>query len=171
MSEISLVILDRDGTLNKRIPNSYLLKIDDIERPNDFHELAKLCNSGIKIGVVSNQACVSKKLISHSSVITITKLVLKPILEIEGDSIFICTHQDFENCTCRKPKPGLILKCLEYFDVNASDAIFVGDTEQDSEAAASAGVKFIGVCWNGGCLGKECLHSITNAVEAILSFR
>jgi histidinol phosphatase-like enzyme len=73
MSEIKLVILDRDGTLNKRIPNNYLLKIDDIERPKDFHELAKLCNSGIKFGVASNQACVSKKLISRPSVISITK--------------------------------------------------------------------------------------------------
>jgi D-glycero-D-manno-heptose 1,7-bisphosphate phosphatase len=171
MSEIKLVILDRDGTLNKRIPDNYLLKIDDIERPKDFHELAKLYNSGIKFGVASNQACVSKKLISRPSVISITKLVLKPILEIDDNSIFICTHQDFENCTCRKPKPGLILKCLEFFDTNASDAIFIGDTERDSEAAASAGVKFIGVCWNSECLGKQCLHSITNAVKAILSFR
>lgn len=171
MSEIKLVILDRDGTLNKRIHNNYLLKIADIERPKDFYELSKLCSSGIKIGIASNQACVSKKLISRQSVITITKSVLKPILEIDDDSIFICTHQDFENCTCRKPKPGLILKCLEYFDANASDAIFIGDTERDSEAAASAGVKFIGVCWNSECLGEECLHSITNVVKAILSSR
>ena len=30
--------------------------------------------------------------------------------EIELDDIFVCYHDDKDNCNCRKPKPGLLLE-------------------------------------------------------------
>jgi len=59
MNKIKLLMLDRDGTLNKRIPDNYLLKEKDILWPADFNDLLKIINSDIKISVVSNKACVS----------------------------------------------------------------------------------------------------------------
>jgi D-glycero-D-manno-heptose 1,7-bisphosphate phosphatase len=169
MNKIKLVMLDRDGTLNKRIPDNYLVKEKDILWPADFNDLLKIINSDIKISVVSNQACVSKKLISYSDVISLTKSVISPLFEIDEKSIFICTHQEIENCFCRKPKPGLILKSLEYFKISSGDSVFIGDSEKDAEAASAANVRFIGVCWNSKCLGQKCVHSLSSAVDIILS--
>jgi HAD superfamily hydrolase (TIGR01509 family) len=44
-----------------------------------------------------------------------------------------------------KPAPDLLLACLERTGVAANSAIFVGDTLVDRDAAAAAGVAFVGV--------------------------
>jgi len=168
MSKVKLLMLDRDGTLNKRIPNGYLLAEKDILRPTDLDSLVRIIDYNIKIAIISNQACISKKMISYEEIIKITKSILRPSIEIDDRSIFICPHQESENCFCRKPKPGLILKCLEYFNINKADSVFIGDSNLDAEAAKIADVRFFGVCWDSKCQGEICLHSISNAVDRIL---
>jgi D-glycero-D-manno-heptose 1,7-bisphosphate phosphatase len=161
-------MLDRDGTINKRIHNSYLLKNQDIIRPIDFSSLVNIHNSDIIISIVSNQPCISKKIITYSEVVSLTQFLVRPIFELSEESIFICPHQEKEGCDCRKPKPGLILKCLEYFDISPDQSIFVGDTEKDATAAREAGVQFFGVCWDSPCLGERCFHTISNVVSNII---
>lgn len=168
MNKVKLLMLDRDGTLNKRVPNGYLLSEKDISRPPDLDSLVRLTNSGVEVAIVTNQACISKKMISYEETVKITKSVLCPSIEIDDRSIFICPHQENENCFCRKPKPGLLLKCLEYFKINKADSVFIGDSNLDAEAAKNADVRFFSVCWDSNCQGKICLHSISNAVDRIL---
>jgi len=167
-SGIKLVMLDRDGTINKRIHNNYLLKTQDIIRPVDFDSLIKIHNSNIIISIVSNQPCISKKIITYSEVVLLTQFLLRPIFELSEESIFICPHQENEGCNCRKPKPGLIFKCLEYFGISPTQSIFVGDTEKDATAASESGVQFFGVCWDSKCLGDKCLHTISDVVDRVI---
>jgi HAD superfamily hydrolase (TIGR01662 family) len=44
----------------------------------------------------------------------------------------------------RKPQPGMLLSALQYFNIEADNALFIGDYETDAEAAISAGIPF---CW------------------------
>jgi len=44
-----------------------------------------------------------------------------------------------------KPHPEMIEKCLQYFAVQPSNAVFVGDSETDHHAALAAGVHFVAV--------------------------
>jgi HAD superfamily hydrolase (TIGR01662 family) len=44
----------------------------------------------------------------------------------------------------RKPQPGMLLSALQYFQIEADDALYIGDYETDAEAAKSAGLPF---CW------------------------
>ncbi len=44
-----------------------------------------------------------------------------------------------------KPAPDLLVACLERAGVQASAAVYVGDTELDRDAAAGAGVAYVGV--------------------------
>ncbi|MBI3770992.1 MAG: HAD family hydrolase [Deltaproteobacteria bacterium] len=44
-----------------------------------------------------------------------------------------------------KPAPDLLVACLEHAGVEASAAVYVGDTELDRDAAAGAGVAYVGV--------------------------
>ena len=48
-----------------------------------------------------------------------------------------CPHFPDQNCECRKPKPGMILKFANGYDL--SQMIFVGDNPSDMEAAHNAG--------------------------------
>lgn len=45
----------------------------------------------------------------------------------------------------RKPDPAGIIYALAYLGVSAERAVFVGDSQVDADAAAAAGVRFIGV--------------------------
>jgi phosphoglycolate phosphatase len=42
-----------------------------------------------------------------------------------------------------KPYPDPLIKILEYFEIEASDALYVGDSELDEIAAKAAGVPFV----------------------------
>ncbi len=44
-----------------------------------------------------------------------------------------------------KPHPDMLLYCLERFGVDPSSAVYVGDQRGDAEAAAAAGMRFIGM--------------------------
>lgn len=44
-----------------------------------------------------------------------------------------------------KPDPGGLILAMERLGVEADDAIYVGDTTIDAEAAANAGLRFVGV--------------------------
>lgn len=169
MTKIELVIFDRDGTLNRKSLNKYLLSSKEILWPDDIIEIQKLCLAGIKLSIATNQSCISKKLVSEEEVIEITQTVVSPICSLESTSIFICKHDDGDNCSCRKPQPGLILNATNHFKVAPEESIYIGDSRIDVQAAEAAGVEFLGVCWDNRCLGEKCLHTLTNVVEYILA--
>jgi len=58
------------------------------------------------------------------------------------DKIYSCFHHpDFNiNCDCRKPKPGLILKAINEYNINIDDSWMIGDKITDIEAAHNAGI-------------------------------
>jgi D-glycero-D-manno-heptose 1,7-bisphosphate phosphatase len=57
------------------------------------------------------------------------------------DKIYYCPHGWDENCDCRKPKPGMIFKAQQEWNLNLSNTYFVGDDERDIIAGEQANVK------------------------------
>ena len=49
-----------------------------------------------------------------------------------------------------KPAPDLLMACLDRAAVRASQAVYIGDTELDRDAAAAAGVPYVGVGASSG---------------------
>ena len=49
-------------------------------------------------------------------------------------SIF-CPHNPDENCTCRKPKSGMILQSLNDFSIDLENSWLIGDKLSDIECA------------------------------------
>jgi len=167
MTNKRIVMLDRDGTLNARIRNGYLLNSEDMRRAGDLDCLRMLEDLGFQLCVVTNQACVSKKLIDIFAVKKLTQEILYPVTKISESQLFFCTHQEFENCLCRKPKPKLLQDCLAHNQADSASSFFIGDSLSDKEAAKSAGVTFLGVCWDGECMGPSCSHTLLGAVKNI----
>ena len=56
----------------------------------------------------------------------------------------------------KKPAPDLIWEAMKNLQVNSSEAIYVGDSEVDLEAAANAGIPCISVAW--GFKGRRFLE-------------
>lgn len=139
-----LILLDRDGVLNKEL-GGYVTNTDDFEvLPHVVGNLLRLKKAGYKFIIITNQSGIAKKMYTHDMLNAIhSKLIetLKPHgLLIE--QIYYCPHHpDFSQCLCRKPKSGMIEKALARFGVKPEQAIMIGDTPRDIEAAEGAGVK------------------------------
>lgn len=145
MSRLPAVFLDRDGILNRSIvlngkpyPPS---RLDDLEvPPGSITSLWQLADLGYVLIGVTNQPEVARGTQSRELVETLNA-VLQTRLPVR--EIFVCYHDDSDNCTCRKPKPGLILQAAEKYGLDLSRSWMVGDRWKDVAAGQAAGLKTI----------------------------
>ncbi|MDO8773385.1 MAG: HAD-IIIA family hydrolase, partial [Burkholderiaceae bacterium] len=55
------------------------------------------------------------------------------------DAVFYCPHTPTDDCSCRKPLPGLFNQIIERTSVEAHTIACAGDSLRDMQAAAAAG--------------------------------
>jgi D-glycero-D-manno-heptose 1,7-bisphosphate phosphatase len=138
------VILDRDGVLNYEAPEgSY------VRDPSEFHwlpgaleGLALLRRAGVRLSVATNQAGVGRGVMSLEQLAAVHERMQREAAAQGAalDAVLYCPHAPEEQCSCRKPAPGLIEAAVARSGVAASDTIVVGDDRRDLEAAQRAGV-------------------------------
>ena len=139
------VFLDRDGVLNEAI-----IREGKPHPPRDLSELVitqgaraaleELEREGYLLIVVTNQPDVARGKANRVDVSAINAQ-LAAILPL--DAIVVCEHDDKEECDCRKPKPGMILRARERFGVDLALSFMVGDRWRDIEAGRRAGCRTI----------------------------
>ena len=139
------VFLDRDGVIN-RYPGDtkYVTSWREFRfLPKAKKAIAKLHKNKFKIFVISNQAGVNKGIFSQKTLDFITKNMLREIEKYQGkiDGVYYCTHRQEENCSCRKPKAGLIHLAKKRYRINLKNSFFIGDTIRDVKTAKAAGCK------------------------------
>ena len=139
------VFLDRDGVINKvyikdglpQSPNS----LDELKiLPGVKESIIKLKKLNFICLMVTNQPNVSRKKIDKNSVIQMNNFLKN---EIALDDIFVCYHDDSDNCNCRKPKPGLLLQAGKKWDVDFKKSFMIGDRWRDIQAGEKVGCKTI----------------------------
>ena len=64
-------------------------------------------------------------------------------IELPDLALQLCPHRWEVNCTCRKPRPGMLKAIMEYYRVGPVDTLFVGNHEADRRAAAEATTAFV----------------------------
>jgi len=139
------LFIDRDGVINRSVVlPDYLSRVEQFEfLPETFTSLQKLSRAGYDFYVITNQAGISRGQVTKEQVTEVHAYMLEELrahgIVIQG--IYMCPHQDSDNCNCRKPKPGLLLQAISEHDLDPSDVIFVGDRDTDMQAARAAGVK------------------------------
>lgn len=147
------IFLDRDGTINKYV--GFLRNIDDFELLPGVTDAIKTINaSGYLVIVVTNQPVVARGEVTIPELQEIHNK-METLLGAEGaylDAIYYCPHHPHKGyegevpelkieCECRKPKPGMLLKAAEEFNIDLSQSWMVGDGENDIKAGAAAGCK------------------------------
>lgn len=136
-----LIALDRDGVINQDSP-SYIKSPEEWQAmPGSIVAIAKLCAHGYQVVVVTNQSGVARGIFSLDTLNNIHQKMLTQITAASGhiEQIFICPHLDQDNCSCRKPKPGLLLQALEQFSLNPEEMLIIGDSTRDLLAAKACG--------------------------------
>jgi D-glycero-D-manno-heptose 1,7-bisphosphate phosphatase len=141
----SAVFFDRDGVLNKAIvrdgkpyPPRDLSEL--VIAPGAVGALGDLKHEGFLLIVATNQPDIARGTVNRAGVDKINAR-LAAILPL--DAIEVCEHDDKEQCDCRKPKPGMILRVGERFGVDLARSFVVGDRWRDIEAGQRASCRTI----------------------------
>lgn len=143
------LFLDRDGVLNRRIVDGYVIEPRDFE-PLDFvlNAAGAAQRAGAALVVVTNQGVIGRRRATESDVMAIHALLLTELSKygIVLDGIYACPHHPLapeagqRDCECRKPKPGLILAAAHDLNLDLSRSIMIGDQPSDVAAARAAGI-------------------------------
>jgi histidinol-phosphate phosphatase family protein len=135
------VFLDRDGVLVRNRPD-YVKGWGEVEIvPGAFAALARLRSAGASVLVATNQSAVGRGIVRRETVDEIHDR-LAHVAQDHGaviDGFFVCPHRPDEGCSCRKPKPGLLLQAQRERGLDLSAAYMVGDQASDALAALAAG--------------------------------
>lgn len=139
------VFLDRDGVLNRTIVRDGKpfppTGVEELELlPDVASSLLDLKAHGFALYVITNQPDVARRSATRESVEAIHR-ALESSLPI--DDIFVCYHDDKDNCACRKPKPGLLFEAARKHNIDLARSVVVGDRWRDIDAGLNAGCKTI----------------------------
>lgn len=147
------IFLDRDGTINKYV--GFLRKTDDFELIEGVAEAIRKKNEfGYLTIIVTNQPVIARGEVTVEELEGIHKK-METLLGAKGayvDAIYYCPHYPHKgyegevpelkiDCDCRKPKPGMLLKAAEDFNIALSQSWMIGDGENDIKAGKAAGCR------------------------------
>ncbi len=134
------VFLDRDGVVNRHIPGEYVTRWAEFKiLPGVPTALRRLRRAGFRLVIVSNQAAVPKGFLKRDELIRITDISLRKFRDAgaDVDGAFFCLHHPNEDCSCRKPKPGLLRAAAHVFPTDFSKSFLIGDSLVDILAGAA----------------------------------
>ncbi len=141
------VFLDRDGVINKRPrEGDYVKSWNEFAFLPDVDEAIKLINKNNCLAIIiTNQAGIGKGLFKEKE---LKEIHLKMQKELEKkrariDAIYFCPHRPDENCSCRKPKTGMLNKAKSDFRLDLKDCYIIGDNPSDMETGKKVGCKTI----------------------------
>lgn len=151
MKENLVLFLDRDGVINeKRL--DYVKNINELKfLPNIFNALKRFNDMGFMIIIITNQSIINRKIISENELKKIHDHMLKTMEKhsCKITKIYYCPHHPDEKCKCRKPNTGMIEQAIKDFKIKIPNAILIGDSESDIEAATRKKIKSIKIQTNG----------------------
>lgn len=147
--EKKAVLFDRDGVFNK--DTGYVHSIEKVEWIPGARELVgRLTREGWLLFVVTNQSGVARGYYTEDAVHELHEKMNLEFAKYGGHitEFFYCPHlkgapipQYDKDCDCRKPKPGMVLSALQKYGIKKQNALLIGDSPRDVEAAEAAGIK------------------------------
>jgi D-glycero-D-manno-heptose 1,7-bisphosphate phosphatase len=139
--QIKLVILDRDGTINRASDEFVKSPEEWHPLPGSLEAISRLNHAGFHVVLATNQSGLGRGLFDMAALNAVHSHMLKALAAAGGriDAIFYCPHAPDEACTCRKPAPGLLQQIAERYGIDLAGVPYVGDSLRDVQAAQAAG--------------------------------
>ena len=108
--------------------------------PLAVDSVKRLKNSGFIVVVVTNQPDIGNELVSRAVVDSMNDRLQS---RTAVDDIEICPHRQDEACSCRKPKPGMLIKASQRHDIDLKRSFIVGDRASDIAAGEAVGCRTV----------------------------
>lgn len=137
------IFLDRDGVICEN-RSDHVKNWREFEfLPGAKEGLIALSRLGLPIIVVTNQAAIGRGMVSAEVVEDIHRRMLAKISGWGGriDRIIYCPHRPEDDCSCRKPKPGMLLQAAQEMNLDLSQSYLVGDAASDIQAGRQVGCR------------------------------
>ncbi|AHK80470.1 D,D-heptose 1,7-bisphosphate phosphatase [Ectothiorhodospira haloalkaliphila] len=138
---MKLILLDRDGVINRDSPDYIKSPEEWIPLPGSLEAIARLSRAGWRVVVVTNQSGLARGLFDAATLDAIHARMTDAV-EAAGGSlqgIYHCPHGPDDGCDCRKPRPGLFHQVARDLNIDLAGVPAVGDSPRDIEAATVAG--------------------------------
>jgi D-glycero-D-manno-heptose 1,7-bisphosphate phosphatase len=143
------VFMDRDGTLCHEV--GYVNHLSRFRLYPWAVEAVRLVNrAGFLAVVVTNQAGVARGYFPES-VVDEVHSALRSAMEAGGarvDGLYVCLHHPSlgeppyrQECDCRKPRPGLVLRARSELAIDLGRSWVVGDRHADMKLAWNVGAR------------------------------
>src|ERR1700681_62683 len=136
------VMLDRDGVINERVIDGYVLDWADFRwRPEALKALSLLSVAGARLIVASNQSCVGRGLLSRDGLTSIMEQMRLHLARrnINLAAWYCCPHAPSDGCACRKPGTKMLLSATRDLGCDIERSYFIGDSDSDIAAGKAAG--------------------------------
>jgi D-glycero-D-manno-heptose 1,7-bisphosphate phosphatase len=142
---MQVVFLDRDGVINENRDDHVKSWEEFRFLPGSLEAMELLTRAGLRIFVVTNQACVNRGLISPAELATIHQHMQDAAARAGAriEAVRHCPHRPDEHCRCRKPRPGMLLDLAGAYGLNLERAYMIGDAATDIAAGESAGCQTV----------------------------
>jgi D-glycero-D-manno-heptose 1,7-bisphosphate phosphatase len=146
-STIKFVFLDRDGVINRKVPEGeYVTSWQDIQMlPGAERAIALLNRASCKVIVVTNQRGIALGRFSEPDLLSIHENLQKHLNSLGAhlDAIYFCPH-DLGQCNCRKPGTGMFERAFHDFpEASPENSLMIGDSVSDMVAGTNLGMKTI----------------------------
>jgi histidinol-phosphate phosphatase family protein len=144
MHKLDTLFLDRDGVINVKLDGRYVKNTDEFEfmigAETAISKLSKIFN---RILIVTNQQGIAKGIMSDKDLGVLHNYMLFELKKNGGviDKIYYCPHLAGENCSCRKPNPGMIQQAIiDFPEIKVEDSYLIGDSDTDILAGNKTGL-------------------------------
>ena len=134
---MKLLILDRDGVINHD-SDAYIKSLDEwIPIPGAIEAIARLSKAGWIVAVATNQSGLARGYYDEATLQAMHTRLRELVAEQGGELGLIvpCPHGPDDDCSCRKPQPGMLEQIAAYYGVMLKGIWFVGDSSGDLNAA------------------------------------
>lgn len=162
--QMKLVILDRDGVINKDSSSFIKSPEEWIPIKGSLEAIARLSQAGYEVVIITNQSGVGRGLFSADMLTQIHVRMIDYVHQHGGkiQSVLFCPHHPDDDCQCRKPLAGLYRELSDRLNINFSGVYSVGDSIRDLLAAQKAGAKPVLVKTGNG---RKSLKTITTDAQ------
>jgi D-glycero-D-manno-heptose 1,7-bisphosphate phosphatase len=166
------VILDRDGVINQD-SDAYIKTPDEwIAIPGSLEAIARLTQAGYQVVVAPTQSGLARGLFTQATLAAIHLKMESAIQHRGGElaGIYYCPHGPDDDCSCRKPKPGLLQQIEQELGIDRKQTVLVGDSLRDLQAASAVGIQPVLVLTGKGRktleqLGQEQQYDVYQNLE------
>jgi D-glycero-D-manno-heptose 1,7-bisphosphate phosphatase len=136
-----VVFLDRDGVINYDSPD-YIKSWQEFQfLPGSLAAMAALTRAGYHLILITNQSIVGRGMVPPSVLEDMHRRLQRAVAAAGGKifDIFYCPHHPDDNCSCRKPAPGMILAAGKRHGIDLLSAVMIGDNVKDIVCGRDAG--------------------------------